>query len=309
IVHSMSADSRAVAALWENSIPVYTSIDSVMRVVAGAGFYASPAGRITEALEQSGPVPPWGTGYGAARDTISAAGGPGPRAVTLSRGTTLAEVMSGSSLTPPFVLKAGWPAHKTELAAIALGLGDTAALEGAHAEMVARLGEGEYIVEEMDTRKEVVEILVGGRRDENFGPIVMVGAGGTETELYGDTWLELAPVSHAEALDMVSRLTCYRLLTGWRGKPAADLDELAQIIVSVSRLIAGSNEIQEIEINPVRVTPVGALAVDALVVTDPVNDSEDSDSDSDRDRDIGDDDRTSSTSSTDSDRNGEKEPL
>ncbi|GAA1561737.1 acetate--CoA ligase family protein [Brevibacterium picturae] len=298
IVHSMSADSRAVAALWENSIPVYTSIESVMRVVARAGFYAAHAGRITEALEQSGPVTPWGTGYGAARDTISSAGVPVPRAVTLNHGSELAEVLAASDLTPPFVLKAGWPAHKTELGAIALGLPDAAALEHAHAEMVARLGEGEYIVEEMDTRDDAVEILVGGRQDENFGPIVMVGAGGTETELYGDTWLELAPVSHAEALDMVSRLTCYRLLTGWRGRSAADLDELAEIIVSVSRLIAGSNEIQEIEINPVRVTPVGALAVDALVVT-----SRDDDSDNTHDgvRESGDD-------GSGSDSIGEKEP-
>ena len=275
VVHSMSADSQAVAALWENSIPVYTSIESAMRVLARAGFYASHAGRITEALERSGPVTPWGSGYGAARNTIAEAGVPVPRSVTLGRGTEIAEVMAASNLAPPFVLKAGWPAHKTELGAIALGLGDATALEDAHAQMVVRLGEGEYIVEEMDTREEVVEILVGGRQDENFGPIVMVGAGGTETELYGDTWLELAPVSHAEALDMVSRLTCYRLLTGWRGRPAADLDELAEIIVSVSRLIAANNEIQEIEINPVRVTPEGALAVDALVVTNPDHDSDD----------------------------------
>ncbi|WP_231441657.1 acetate--CoA ligase family protein [Brevibacterium zhoupengii] len=284
IVHSMSADSAAVAALWENSIPVYTSIDSVMRVVSGAGFYASHAGRITEALEQSGPVTPWGSGYAAARDTIAAAGVPVPRALALSRGSAVAEVLAGSDLTPPFVLKAGWPAHKTELGAIALGLDDAVAVEHAHAEMVGRLGEGEYIIEEMDTRDDAVEILVGGRWDENFGPIVLVGAGGTETELYGDTWLELAPVTHAEALDMISRLTCYRLLTGWRGRRAADLDELAEIIVSVSRLIAGSNEIQEIEINPVRVAPEGALAVDALVVTSRDDDNDDSsDSNSDDD--------------------------
>lgn len=300
IVHSMSADSPAVAALWANSIPVYTSIESVMRVVAGAGFYASHAGRITEALERSGPVTPWGTGYTAARDTICAAGVPVPQALTVGRGTELAEAMAGSDLTPPFVLKAGWPAHKTELGAIALGLGDATALEHAYTEMVARLGEGEYIVEEMDTRGDAVEILVGGRQDENFGPIVMVGAGGTETELYGDTWLELAPVTHAEALDMVSRLTCYRLLTGWRGRRPADLDELAEIIVSVSRLIAGSNEIQEVEINPVRVTPDGALAVDALVVTN----RDDDDGSADNDNDGTDD---GSSNGTDTDDNGEKE--
>ena len=62
--------------------------------------------------------------------------------------------------------------------------------------------------------------------------------------------------------------TCYRLLTGWRGRPAADLDGLAEAIVAVSRLIASNNEIAELEINPVRVAESGALAVDALVVTD-----------------------------------------
>ena len=268
IVHSMSADSQAVAGLWERGIPSYASIEAAMRVLARAGFYASHAGRITDAHELSGPITPWGTGYAAAREAIAAAGVPVPAAVTLGRGDDLAEVIADSGLTPPFALKAGWLAHKTDVGGIALGLADTTAVAGAHADMVARLGEGEYVLEEMDSREAVVEILVGGRRDENFGPIVMVGAGGTETELYGDTWLELAPVSHTEALEMISRLTCYRLLTGWRGRPAADLDGLAEAIVAVSRLIASNNEIAEIEINPVRVAESGALAVDALVVTD-----------------------------------------
>ena len=268
IVHSMSADSQAVAGLWECGIPSYASIEAAMRVLARAGFYASHAGRITEAHELSGAITPWSAGYSAARETMAAAGVPVPWAVTLGRGDELTEVIADSGLNPPFALKAGWLAHKTEVGGLALGLKDTTAVASAHADMVARLGEGEYVLEEMDSRDGVVEILVGGRQDENFGPIVMVGAGGTETELYGDTWLELAPVSHAEALEMISRLTCYRLLTGWRGRPAADLDGLAEVIVAVSRLIASNNEIAEIEINPVRVAESGALAVDALVVTD-----------------------------------------
>src|SRR5699024_5987557 len=236
IVHSMSADSQAVAGLWECGIPSYASIEAAMRVLARAGFYASHAGRITEAHELSGAITPWSAGYSAARETMAAAGVPVPWAVTLGRGDELTEVIADSGLNPPFALKAGWLAHKTEVGGLALGLKDTTAVASAHADMVARLGEGEYVLEEMDSRDGVVEILVGGRQDENFGPIVMVGAGGTETELYGDTWLELAPVSHAEALEMISRLTCYRLLTGWRGRPAADLDGLAEVIVAVSRL-------------------------------------------------------------------------
>ena len=272
IVHSMSASSPAVARLWALGIPAYTSIEAAMRVLARAGFYAAHSGRLTESLELTGPVTPWGTGYAAARAVIEDAGIPVPAAVTVGSvgpGETRApaEAVPESGLNPPFALKAGWPAHKTEVGGIALGLNDLHAVETAYADMVGRLGEGEYILEEMDTRDHVVEILVGGRQDENFGPLVIVAAGGTETELFADTWLELAPVTHAEAGDMIARLSCSRLLTGWRGRPAADIDALAEVIVAVSRLVAGNNAIAEIEINPVRVAPDGALAVDALVVT------------------------------------------
>lgn len=272
IVHSMSASSPAVTRLWEFGIPAYTSIEAAMRVLARAGFYAAHSGRLTESLELTGPVTPWGTGYAAARAVIEGAGIPVPAGVTVGsvgpgESRAPAEAAKASELRPPFALKAGWPAHKTEVGGIVLGLSDLPAVETAYADMVGRLGEGEYILEEMDTRDHVVEILVGGRQDENFGPLVIVAAGGTETELFADTWLELAPVTHTEALDMISRLSCSRLLTGWRGRPAADIDALAEIIVAVSRMVAGNNAIAEIEINPVRVAPDGALAVDALVVT------------------------------------------
>ncbi|WP_137826996.1 acetate--CoA ligase family protein [Brevibacterium sp. 2SA] len=269
LVHSMSADSQAVTDLWARFVPCYRSIDTTMRVLSLAAFYAAHSGRIAESLEQSVALTPWGTGYSAARETIVSAGIAVPAAVRVSHTDDLAEAVAAAELTPPFVLKAGWPAHKTEVGGIVLGLSDLPALIAAHTEMVGRLGDGEYIVEEMDRRDHVVEILVGGRQDENFGPIVMVGAGGTETELYGDTRLELAPVSRAEALDMLSRLKVHRLLQGWRGRPPADIDSLADVVVAVSRLIAGSNEIAEIEINPVRVAESGAIAVDALVITDP----------------------------------------
>ena len=274
LVHSMSADSQAVADMWARAVPCYRSIDTTMRVLSRAAFYSSHAGRIAEAFELSGTVTPWGRGYSAARETIISAGVEVPRAVTVAEGDDLAEAVGAAELTPPFVLKAGWPAHKTEVGGIALGLRDLAALEAAHKDMVSRLGAGEYIVEEMDGRDHVVEILVGGRQDENFGPIVMVGAGGTETELYNDTRLELAPVSRTEAHDMLTQLTCYRLLQGWRGRPAADVESLVDVVVSVSRLIAANNEIAEVEINPVRVAESGAIAVDALVLTATGDDAE-----------------------------------
>src|SRR5690348_8823623 len=132
--------------------------------------------------------------------------------------------------------------------------------------MHARLGDGDYVVEEQDTRPDSVEILVGGRRDPGFGGIVVVAAGGTETELRQDIRTEIAPVSRATAVAMLEELRCAPPLTGWRGRPAVDLDGLAALVVTVSELIAGCPDIDEIELNPVLVAPGGPLAVDALVI-------------------------------------------
>ncbi|GAB3874002.1 hypothetical protein GCM10029964_015250 [Kibdelosporangium lantanae] len=140
------------------------------------------------------------------------------------------------------------------------------AVWSAHAGMAARLGEGRYVVEEMDTRPGVVEMIVGARQDPAFGPGVVVGAGGVLTELLQDTTLELAPVDAPTALAMVRRLRCASLLDGWRGRSGVDIDALVDVIVRVSELIASRPDIAEIELNPVRVAASGVLAVDALVV-------------------------------------------
>ncbi|RAE29447.1 acid--CoA ligase, partial [Burkholderia multivorans] len=110
LVHSMSADSQAVADMWARAVPCYRSIDTTMRVLSRAAFYSSHAGRIAEAFELSGTVTPWGRGYSAARETIISAGVEVPRAVTVAEVDALAEGVGAAELTPPFVLKAGWPA-------------------------------------------------------------------------------------------------------------------------------------------------------------------------------------------------------
>jgi len=133
-------------------------------------------------------------------------------------------------------------------------------------DMHARLGSGDYVVEEQDTRPGAVEVLVGARRDPGLGAVVVVGAGGTETELHRDVSVEMAAVSHADAKAMIERLRCAPLLYGWRGRRAVDLDGLAELVATVSTVIAQHPEIDEIELNPVRATADGPLAVDALVV-------------------------------------------
>jgi hypothetical protein len=187
-----------------------------------------------------------------------------PEARLVHRSAELAE--AGTHLRPPFALKAGWLEHKSEAGGVVVGIDDDAELLEVFEKMHHRLGHGDYVVEELDTRPDTVEILVGARRDPALGPFVVVGAGGAAAEVHQDITIEMAPVSPATAATMLDRLRCAALLRGWRGRPAVDVDELAVLISTVSQLIAARTDIDEIELNPVRVGPSGALAVDALVI-------------------------------------------
>ena len=114
-----------------------------------------------------------------------------------------------------------------------------------------------------------VEIIVGTMLDATFGPMVMVGLGGITTELFRDVIYRPAPVSAAEATGMLSELKAAPLLNGFRGAPKADVPALAQLISQISQTAARfSDQISEIEINPVLVHPEGqgVTIVDALVV-------------------------------------------
>jgi hypothetical protein len=141
--------------------------------------------------------------------------------------------------------------------------------------METRLGPGTYVLEEMDTRQDTVELIIGATRDPSFGPVILVGAGGIHAELFKDTAIELAPVTPATAEEMLARLISAPLLSGWRGAPAPDVAALAEVIALVSETLVARPDLAEIELNPVRVGPDGVLAVDALIIPsgDTVNDT------------------------------------
>jgi hypothetical protein len=124
------------------------------------------------------------------------------------------------------------------------------------------------VLEELDTRSSVVELIVGARREPGLGPVVLVGSGGVMTEVYRDAELALAPVTAAQARAMLGRLRGSALLTGWRGAPPVDVDAVAEVAAAVSRMVAEHTDLVEVEINPLRAGPDGAMAVDALVVVD-----------------------------------------
>jgi acyl-CoA synthetase (NDP forming) len=112
----------------------------------------------------------------------------------------------------------------------------------------------------------VGEVLIGYRVDPDVGPLIMVAMGGVFTEIYRDRSLRLAPVDLTAAHEMIAEVRGLATLKGFRGKPAGDLDALAQAIVVLSRL-ADDPAVVEAEINPliVRAAGDGVVAVDAVV--------------------------------------------
>jgi acetyl coenzyme A synthetase (ADP forming)-like protein len=114
-----------------------------------------------------------------------------------------------------------------------------------------------------------VEVIIGGVTDPSFGKVVMFGLGGIFAEVIQDVTFALAPVTRERARAMLSEISGYPLLTGARGTQPVDLDALAAVIESVSKLIADSPTISELDLNPVIALPDGAIAVDARIVVGP----------------------------------------
>lgn len=261
VVHTMSAGSVAVDRMWEHHIPTYGSVEQALRAVARARELDQHSGRPVEAVAPRDLES--GDGYWSARGVLARLGVsmPDARVIADSADARAAADELGGAL----VLKAGWLAHKSEHGGVVLGLRGPDQLVAAFEEMSGRLGPGEYVVEQMDPSKDVVEMIVGTRRDRDFGPVVTVGLGGTEAELWRDVTTELAPVDRATALRMVTSLRSRPLLAGWRGRPPVAIDDLVDVVVAASEAIAADSAIAELEINPLRVSPAGAVAVDALI--------------------------------------------
>jgi acetyltransferase len=113
-----------------------------------------------------------------------------------------------------------------------------------------------------------VELIIGVKRDPTFGSVLMIGSGGTMTELVRDRVVELPPLNDRLARRMLESLRCWPLLNGFRGRPSVNLDQLLDTLIRVSYLIAERSEIIELDINPLVVSSESVVAVDARMVLD-----------------------------------------
>jgi len=185
-----------------------------------------------------------------------------------------AAVRAAETLGYPVVLKVESPdlPHKTEAGVIRLNLrnadevrtGYQAVMVNAHRVLPPPRING-VLVQPMVPQG--VEMVVGARIDPLFGPLVVVGLGGILVEVLQDTALAPAPVTHADARAMLTQLKGERLLHGFRGAPAVDLDKLADVICRISRFAADHRDsIAELDVNPLICAGDRIVAVDALIV-------------------------------------------
>ncbi len=166
-----------------------------------------------------------------------------------------------SHMSFPVVLKGTGFAHKTEAGAVVLNLPTHKAVIDA-ASLIAT---NNFLIEEMITNT-VAELLVGIIKDPAHGFVMTIGAGGVLTELLKDTVSLLLPSSQDAIRQSLTKLKCHKILIGYRGKPAANIDIIVSSILAIQDYaLANIDTIEEVEINPLICTPDAAIAVDALI--------------------------------------------
>jgi len=124
-------------------------------------------------------------------------------------------------------------------------------------------------VQKMADTRYAVELIAGFKKEETFGTVMMVGMGGTTAELFKDQRLEFPPINEQLARQMLQSLKVYPLLEGYRGSPPKNIDKLIEVLIRLSYLAADYPEIEELDINPLIVTPEDVIALDARIVVDP----------------------------------------
>jgi len=176
-------------------------------------------------------------------------------------------VRAAAKLGRPVVLKADVPGlvHKTDAGAVRLDLHTDDEVRRAFAELAGTFGGrlSGVLVQPMITGG--TEVIVGVAEDPVFGPLVVFGLGGVATDVLADRTARLAPLTDAEADELIRGIRAAPLLFGYRGSPAADIAGLRDTVLRVSRLADDLPEMAELDLNPVIARPDDIVAVDARI--------------------------------------------
>jgi succinyl-CoA synthetase beta subunit len=166
----------------------------------------------------------------------------------------------------PVVAKVVSPAiiHKSEAGGVSVGIKDDDELRAAYERFQTLQGFAGILVEEM---VEGMELIVGAKVDYQFGPVILVGIGGTSVEIYKDTSIRMAPLVPEDVAAMVHGLRAHQLLEGYRGTAPISRQALIALLMAFSGLVMASEAlIESIDLNPVKCTAERCLVADARIM-------------------------------------------
>ncbi len=165
--------------------------------------------------------------------------------------------------------------HKSDIGGVMLDLEGAQAVQQAAEAMLKRVTEAApearlqgFTVQAMCRRPQAEELILGVVSDPQFGPVMLFGQGGTAVEVIKDKALALPPLDPVLAESMMQQTRVYKLLQGYRDRPAANLKEIAACLIRLSQLIIDVAEISEVDINPLLADSEGVIALDARIRID-----------------------------------------
>ena len=183
---------------------------------------------------------------------------------------------AADSLGYPVAVKASGPTvvHKADVGGLALGLTSALEVHQAYLELAVRLGAAMTgaLVQRMHTTTDGLELIAGLTVDPDVGPLLLVGAGGTFTDLLDDRIVRVPPISRAQAVEQLSTLRCAARFGGYRNLPSLDLDGTCDVLLALSALARDLPQVRELDLNPLLVGHVGVTALDVRVRIGPTLD-------------------------------------
>ena len=275
LLHSEHAerDLPTLEPFFAAGVPVYSGLESAARAMAGLATGLPLGGDAAGAPDRVS------AGSGArvllepeARTRLAAAGIAVPQwrvASTEMEARAAFSALGGPGKPVVLKLVSKHAVHKSDVGGVLIGIGsaDAAADGYRRLQTISRkLGDNAANVLVTSMLEAGTECLIGAKYDPQFGPVVLFGAGGVLAELVHDVASRLAPFQQEAALELIGRTRIGRLLSGYRGRPRGELTALAGLLAEVSRFAASADDVLELDVNPVIVTPAGANIADVRIV-------------------------------------------
>ncbi|MHC1744733.1 MAG: acetate--CoA ligase family protein [Syntrophobacteraceae bacterium] len=275
-------EGQSKALEGEPNVGCFGSVDEAVMGLAGLWRYhgglkharpIEPSPYATSASQKAGSAPGANLVVGTAAEEMLR-----PYEIPFVPGKLAQNVLEASTIASetgyPVVLKIISPQwlHKSDWGGIRLNVGSKDELEQAFAklEQLFRERTPDGALDGILVQRQIVgqELLIGVKKDAQFGPLVVVGMGGIYTEVFKDVARALVPVDGDEAGSMLKSLRLFPLLNGARGQKGVHLPSVERVIVNVSTMIQEHPEIAELDLNPVMATPDGCWAVDCRIILD-----------------------------------------